>query len=123
LLTQESVNIQTEFTTAAKEFEWTRLQFSANKALDIKTDNDSIKGIYFEGDYIEKFGEKNFTAIYLFKLKDKFIKFRASFPASFITEHIKTIIEQIDVPDESLFMKKLRQEGHQQMLAKNKESS
>lgn len=120
LLTQESENIRADFTATAEQLEWSNINFSTNKPLNITTDSTPITGIYFEGEYLEKFGEKSFTSTYLFQLKDKFVKFRASFPASFITEHIKTIIGQIEVPNESPFMKKLRQDTQQQMVAENK---
>lgn len=123
LLTQELTKVQTEFTNAGKEYEWTDINFSPKKQLDIESNKQVIQGVYSEGHYLEKFGEKNFTSIYLFQLKDKFVKFRASFPASFLTDHIKSIINQIDVPNESPFMKKLREETYQSSLAKNKGNS
>jgi len=108
LLARESQNIKTEFDAVAKQLEWTNIHFSAIKPLEVSGNDYAIKGIYFEGDYQQKLGEKAFTSVYLFKLKDKFVKFRASFPERFITKHIKEIISQIKVPDESIFMKNLR---------------
>lgn len=108
LLARESENIKMEFNTIANQLEWTNVNFSTIKPLEVNDNGYSIKGVYFEGDYQEKLGEKAFTSVYLFKLKDKFVKFRASFPERFITKHIKEIIPQITVPNESIFMKNLR---------------
>jgi len=108
LLARESQNIKTEFDAIAKQLEWTNINFSTIKPLEITGNDYAIKGIYFEGDYQPKLGEKSFTSVYLFKLKDKFVKFRTSFPERYITKYIKEIIPQITVPDESIFMKKLR---------------
>lgn len=108
LLIRESQNIKSEFDAVAKQLEWTNIHFSTIKPLEINKKDDSIKGVYFEGDYQEKLGEKAFTSVYLFKLKDKFVKFRASFPERFITNDIKKIVSKIEVPDESTFMRNLR---------------
>lgn len=113
LLNEEVNNIKDEFNSVAKNYQWTDINFSPPKALTVMHGKQSISGIYFQGEYIKERGEKSFTSVYLFKLKDKFVKFRASFPEKFITEQISQVFSQIDVPNESLFMKKLRQQGRE----------
>ncbi|MGB1296753.1 MAG: hypothetical protein ACPG8A_00695 [Psychrobium sp.] len=120
LLAEESKSIENEFNSVAKQLEWTNVKFSAPKTLTVQHKNQQINGIYFEGEYLQKLGEKSFTSVYLFKLKDKFVKFRASFPERFITQPISKVFSQIRVPDESVFMKELRAEGKKQQ--KNKDN-
>ncbi|WP_435276320.1 hypothetical protein ACMAZF_04765 [Psychrobium sp. nBUS_13] len=120
LLAQESKNIENEFNSVAKQLEWTDVSFTAPKALTVTHEQQKISGLYFQGEYQQKLGEKGFTSIYLFKLKDKFVKFRATFPEQFITQPISEVFSKIRVPDESNFMKDLRAQGKKQQ--KNKDT-
>ncbi|MGB0835679.1 MAG: hypothetical protein ACPGR2_14305 [Psychrobium sp.] len=120
LLAEESKNIKNEFNSVAKQLEWTDIKFSQPKTLTVQHENQQINGVYFEGEYLQKLGEQSFTSVYLFKLKDKFVKFRASFPERFITQPISEVFAQIRVPDESVFMKELRAQGKKQQ--KNKDN-
>ena len=114
LLAQESKHIESEFNSVAKQLEWTDVSFSAPKALTVTHEQQKVSGLYFQGEYQQKLGEKGFTSVYLFKLKDKFVKFRATFPEQFITQPISKIFSTIRVPDESTFMKELRAQGKKQ---------
>lgn len=109
LLQEESNNIKQEFNTVAKDLKWTDISFSEPKSLTVNHNQQPLAGVYFEGEYTQELGEKSFTSVYLFQLKDKFVKFRASFPEKFITKKIGQVFSQIKVPDESSFMKQLRQ--------------
>ena len=119
LLAQESKHIESEFNSVAKQLEWTDVSFSAPKALTVTHKQQKVSGLYFQGEYQQKRGEKGFTSVYLFKLKDKFVKFRATFPEQFITASISDIFSKISVPDESVFMKKLRNQGKKHQKIKN----
>ena len=109
ILKQESDNIKKEIEIVTKEQKWSDLVFSEEKVLEVKSKNGVIKGLYFQGSYKRDLDEEAFTSTYLFMLKDKFIKLRATFPESYLTQHVKKILPNLQVPDESLFMAKLRQ--------------
>lgn len=116
VLAFESTNIRKELEIVIKEQKWQDLTFSEAQPVTYVKDGVEYQGIGFDGSYTNELGEETFTSVYLFALEDKFVKWRASFPAEFIKQQVTELMPQISVPSESLFMAKLRQNSRKQEM-------
>ncbi|MDN3651624.1 hypothetical protein QWY77_02420 [Thalassotalea ponticola] len=122
VLNKEIANVQAEIERYISEHtEQPTLAFNAEQtqfiSLDLDTQPTPIQGAYFDGVISEAGKEDIFSSTYLFIVKDKFVKFRASFPASFLRGFVEQALAQISIPNESKFMATLRQQEHDKRLS------
>lgn len=106
----ELQRIKEELATVGQEQHWQELHFSNDTPIKAGTSEHPLAGLSSVGTYRNQLGEESYTSIYLFADKDKFIKFRATFPEQFITPQIRQSLARISVPEASTFMTKLRLE-------------
>lgn len=78
------------------------------KRIDWQVDQRRFSGYYFDVEAEDNEGEPLFTTTYLFKDKDKFIKFSANFPDRIAQPMIRTALPQIEVPEPSDLMQSIR---------------
>lgn len=76
--------------------------------IDWQINTATYSGMFFDVQAEDEEGEPLFTTTYLFKSKDKFIKFSANFPGRIADTMVKDALPQIEVPDASHLMKNLR---------------
>lgn len=115
-LAEESANIRKEIELVIREQAWTDLTFTDVKTMQQSVEGAQIDGLYFSGSYKNELQEEVFTSVFLFAYKDKFVKFRATFPEQFLSDHVAQALTQISVPDESLFMARLRQQSREKQI-------
>lgn len=118
LLSRELEIVQKEINIFLKEndipeahFESPQL-YSIDRVINGETEKLQITSV--KGSYIVDNQTQINTVIYLYQLKDKYVKYRASYANDAdLTDQIKRFVEvnaqELQVPEESLFMAKLRQ--------------
>ena len=78
------------------------------RPIDWRVNTAEYTGMFFDVQAEDEEGEPLFTTTYLFKSKDKFIKFSANFPGRIADTMVKDALPQIEVPDASPLMRDLR---------------
>lgn len=84
------------------------ISISDIKRIDWHTEQRHFSGYYFDVEAEDSEGEPLFTTTYLFKEKDKFIKFSANFPDRIAHPMVRSALPQISVPEPSDLMQSLR---------------
>lgn len=113
-LSSEARNVADEISYVVNKQNWTDLELTEPEKVSVDSADGTIEGIKFGGRYTADLGEEAFLSVFLFAHKDKFIKFRATFPAQFLGEHVQGVVNDIHFPGESLFMAKVREYGKKQ---------
>ena len=108
LLDDEISNVKKEIEYVINKQDWQGLAFTEPKKMTLPHNGEMLKGVHFGGSFFSDLGEESYTSVYLFKYKDKFIKFRASFPSQFIGPHIESVLSDVSAPGESVFMANAR---------------
>ncbi|NMP17942.1 hypothetical protein [Thalassotalea sp. Y01] len=90
-----------------------------NQFIQLALEHGDTQGVFFDGIISETGQEDLYTSTYVFINGDKFVKFRATFPASFSKTFVEQALPLIQVPTESHFMAKLRDEYRQKQQLDN----
>jgi len=90
--------------------------------------NNRVVG-FMDGYYLRPEYDKSYTAVYIFIEGDKFVKVRASFPeteegasAAAPDDFVRELIQSITVPEESLFMARLRKQHRETTIYQEDQS-
>ena len=84
------------------------ISIGAIKRIEWNVENALFRGYYFDVEAKDSGGEPLFTTTYLFKNKDKLIKFSANFPDRIAHPLIRRALPQIEVPEPSELMRSVR---------------
>lgn len=107
--------LQTEVNNSRKEMQQyyqqqkLALTLEDSQPISWQTDSAPFNGWYFAGELDIGTDEPQPTSTYLFISGDKFIKLRCTFPPTYAEQLVKTLLPQITVPGESVFMTQVRQ--------------
>lgn len=107
-ITEELERAKKEITYVAKEKGYSQPDFDEVQSLETEIAGKSVQGLFTTASIIGDLEEQLYSSTFMFILEDKFVKFRATFPANFISEDILTALGQLKVPEESDFMAALR---------------
>ncbi len=111
----EMENIRSEINYVEQEGHINNVELSDADLLHWKTGSTNAVVGFMDGHYVTEQSERMYTSTYVFIKEDKFVKVRASFPkneddtsVAAPDEFVRTLIPSISVPEESLFMARLR---------------
>lgn len=120
ILQSEAMNVRKEIELLEKEKLIKVLQFNDNTSVEIPDGTNKRTGLMFSCSWTNENGQMIVSYIYLFMSKDKFIKVRGSMPDEFedynLDDFVKQVVTSIQVPDEDVFMAKIRQQQRQAMF-------
>ena len=116
VIKQELAFIRKEIDIVKKEQAWLSAEFGEDIAFAWQYEGQDFQGFYFDGVIQRQDEEESYTSTYAFIKKDKVIKFRTTFPAQFSMAFVKHIMSEIEVPEESVFMAKIRLDAENKTL-------
>lgn len=84
------------------------LSMTENKLLRWQAKDKEFSGYYLDASIESSDKEPFYAAYFFFVREDKIVKFSTTFPASFAMDFVKEALPQMQVPQESVFLSKLR---------------
>ena len=121
ILEQEAVIVRKDLELMKIKQTYNDVTFSDNEWLNVESDKGPLKGLHFSATLLDKNDIGYISLTYLFILKDKFIKFRATRQdpsVKFdITPFVKVAVNEIHPPDESVFMATIRQNARKNSIS------
>ncbi len=114
LMDREIDIIKKEIDLLLKESDSSNALYSEPEFYSIDVSGKELSLAFLSGNYFSKDNQSYQTVIYLYRVKDKFVKFRSTFEAGVnlndkIKDFVDSIAREITVPEESLFMAQIRQ--------------
>lgn len=115
VLREESFNVRKDIELMQKEGVWSSISLGEDQEYSRKVNGQLVKLLSFYGDFVDKEQVEYETKTYLFLHNDKFVKIRGTFAKTEqdppnMNEFVFNILKNIQTPEESLFMAKVRKQ-------------
>ncbi|SHF92340.1 hypothetical protein SAMN04487965_2963 [Microbulbifer donghaiensis] len=116
----EAENLRRDLKLMQREGQFKEVVLDSVEPLNWKVGGKEIFGSFYSNTLTDVEGQQVRTATYVFTKGDKFVRIRAIFPvqegsatAESPDKFVHTLLEEVSLPEESLFMARLRQQRRQ----------